>query len=417
MHPKTRKGDALPFSPPFFYGWVISIISALILFFSGPGQTYSVSIFIEPIIQDFNWTRSIVSSMYSIGTLTAGLLIGFMGNLFDKKGHRIMTTLVILGLGLACIWMGFVQNIIMLSIGFFLIRLLGQGSMSLASMTLTPQWFIKNRGKALSLVSFGGTLGSVLLPPINALLIQNFGWRNGWRFWTLLLCLIMAPISYFLIRNKPEDVGLLPDNQIDREIDTDTILEENWTLNEAVRTRAFWLLMFCLAVPSAILTGLIFHQVSVMKEIGITAELAALVLSTMAMVRIPILFIAGQLADRIQPRLLMAVNQFLLLSAIVMLYFANDIQLALIYGGLSGLMMGLQSIMSGVIWPDYFGRRYLSSIRGVTMMAGVIGSSLGPLPFGFAYDLFGGYNEILLISLIFPTLGVMAALLAKKPIK
>ena len=117
--------NALPIATSFYYGWVMVFVSALTAFFSGPGQTYSVSTFIDSYIQQFGWSRSMVSTMYSLGTLTAGLLMGFIGNLFDRKGHRIMTTFVAIGLSIACVWMSVVQDSVMLFGGFFLIRLFG----------------------------------------------------------------------------------------------------------------------------------------------------------------------------------------------------------------------------------------------------------------------------------------------------
>ena len=84
----------LPFQSSFFYGWIIVAVSATTLFFSGPGQTYSVSSFIDSYISEFGWSRAVVSSMYSVGTLIAGLLMGFMGSFFDKRGHRFMTTII-----------------------------------------------------------------------------------------------------------------------------------------------------------------------------------------------------------------------------------------------------------------------------------------------------------------------------------
>ena len=88
-----------------------------------------------------------------------------------------------------------------------------------------------------------------------------------------------------------------------------------------------------------------------------------------------------------------------LLVTMVALYITNSVQMAMVYGALTGITMAFQIIVSGVIWPDYYGRRNLGSIRGVTMMAGVIGSALGPLPYGYAYDIFGGYTEVLTASM------------------
>ncbi len=418
---KRKRLPTLPFKPPFFYGWFIVFISALTLFFSGPGQTYSVSTFIDSYIIEFGWNRSLVSGMYSLGTLTAGFLMVVMGGLFDRKGHRVMTTIIILALGVACFGMSLVSSLIMLFIGFMLIRLLGQGSMSLSSSILAPQWFITKKGKALSLVSLGGAFSSALLPPLNTWLIQKYGWQFGWQFWAILLWVIMAPVAYFFIRDRPEDVGLWPDNRETRSVsveeNTHIIGEVIWTVREAIRTRSFWFLLFCAMVPSAVITGLIFHQVSIMEQMGLSPMIAALVLSSMALVRLPFVLIAGLIADKVPPRYLIALSEGGLSLALIVLLYTTSVSMALIYGILLGVMMGILSIAEGIIWPDYFGRRYLGGIRGITMMIMVIGSAFGPLPFGVAFDRFGGYQQILFISMIFPILGIVIALMANPPKK
>ena len=410
-----------PFSTSFFYGWVIVAVSALTLFFSGPGQTYSVSTFIDGYIAEFGWSRSLVSGMYSMGTLAAGLGMGVMGGLFDRRGHRVMTTVVAVSLGLACLWMSVVGNASMLLVGFLLVRLLGQGSMSLSGSTLPAQWFMTKRGTALSLASLGGVASSAFLPPLNTWIIQSYGWQAGWRFWALVLCTVMAALAYTFIRDRPEDVGLLPDNMLVSPAFADSGVvsfeEEAWTLKEAMGTRSFWLLIFCMMIPSAIATGLIFHQVSVMAQVGLPVEAAAIVLSAMAVVRLPVVLVAGQVAEKVQPRYLIAGAQAGLLVAMAALVLAKSVTLALVYGVILGVVMSLQMLAGGVIWPEYYGRLHLGSIRGVTMMAGVIGSALGPLPYGFAYDLLGSYNQAVTVSMVFPLLGVVAALMATRPSK
>jgi len=132
------------------------MISGLGIFFSGPGQTYSVSVFIDSYIKEFGWSRSFVSSLYSAGTLMAGLLLPLIGREVDSRGHRIMMPLISLVFAVACLWMSIVFHPIMLFVGFILVRLLGQGAMSLVSSTLAPQWFEKKRGRALSLMTLGG---------------------------------------------------------------------------------------------------------------------------------------------------------------------------------------------------------------------------------------------------------------------
>ena len=115
--------NQLPMNTRVFYGWFIVALGALGVFFSGPGQTYSVSVFIDSYISDFGWSRSYVSSLYSLGTLCAGFALPFIGRQVDKRGHRVMTTVIALAFGSACFWMSLVSNPFMLFIGFMLIKI------------------------------------------------------------------------------------------------------------------------------------------------------------------------------------------------------------------------------------------------------------------------------------------------------
>jgi MFS family permease len=177
------------------------------------------------------------------------------------------------------------------------------------------------------------------------------------------------------------------------------------------------MILYTVIIPSAIITGCVFHQISILGQAGLTPEKVALISSVTSLIRLPLVLVAGQLADRIQLRYLLATSQAVLFIMLVSLYFANSVPLVIVYGIFMGVQMALQGIVMGVIWPDYYGRKHLSTIRGTTMMAGVIGSALGPLPYGFAYDVFGGYTEVVIVSMLFPLIGTAFALWAEKPVK
>lgn len=416
-----NKNESLPIKTNFFYGWIIVGISALTLFLSGPGQTYSVSTFIDSFIDKFGWSRSLVSTMYSGGTLMAGLIMTTMGGFFDKHGHRKMTAIIAFFFGLVLISMSFVNKLVLLFLGFFLIRLLGQGSLSMSSTTLVPQWFLKRRGTALSLVSMGGALSAATIPIINTWLIQNLGWQFGWRFWGVILIFVLVSVSLIFTRNKPEDVGLLPDNEDSKEdLLDDTLVvkkisEVNFTAKQALKMKSFWIVLICSMIPSALGTGMTFHMISIMGEASLSPAIAASVLSLMAVSRLPVILLTGQLADRLPVKYLISVSLVLLFISMVILLNVNSVFLAMSFGLIRGISMGIQAVTGGVVWPDYFGRENLGKIRGIAMTGMVIGSAFGPLPFGFAYDIFGGYSQILLISLIIPIAGAVAMFFADKP--
>lgn len=409
-----------PIQGKFYYGWVIVAIAALSFFFSGPGQTFSNAIFIDYYIEEFGWSRSTVSGIYSAATLFAGFMLFIVGRLIDSHGARKVSIAVSVLLGLTCLFNGLVANVFMLFIGFFLVRLLGQGSMSLVSNSLVPQWFIKKRGRALSLAALGAMVGSAVFPLLNVWLIELVGWRMAWAVLGLSVLIIFTPLAIWLLRNKPEDIGLRPDGEnvlTDEEHQKSLSADISWTAKEARTTKTFWLLLFCVAIPALVNTGMTFHLVSIFSEKALAPETAATVLSLMAVIGFPVTFLAGFLLDKIAVRWMLVLLFVGEIGFILLLLQADVFSLAILFGVVWGFVSGIERVTLSVVWPNYYGRQYIGSINGIAMAVMVIGSALGPLPFGLYYDDFGGYNEVLWSLLLLPALGVIAAVFAVPPVK
>ncbi|WP_240033939.1 MFS transporter [Planococcus salinus] len=403
----------------FHYGWVIVALAALSQFFSGPGQTYSNSIFINYYIDDFGWSRSTVSGIYSAATLLAGFLLFFIGRLIDRNGSRKMAVIVSIALAVACLFNSFVTSLVMLFIGFFFIRLLGQGSMALISNALIPQWFIKKRGRALSIAAVGGLISSAAFPLLNVWLIETFGWRMSWLLLGILIIALFTPLAFFLIRNSPEDIGLKPDNgdggkQEEKSPGTE---EVSWTVKEAAKTRSFWLLLLCAGIPGIVNTGLTFHLVSIFAEKSLSLEAAASILSLTALIGLPVTFAAGMLLEKVKVQYMLILVFAGELLSLFLLQKADFLAAALVFGVVWGISMGMERIVMAVVWPNYFGRKHIGSISGISMAMIVTGSALGPLPLGIAFDVFGGYQEILWVLMSFPVVGIISAKLAHPPVK
>ncbi|MFA9558869.1 MFS transporter [Evansella sp. AB-rgal1] len=421
-----QKVKSIVHKPPFFYGWVIVLLGAWAVFLSGPGQTYSVSIFIDVYVEEFGWSRSLISTLYSSATLASGLLMIFMGRLIDRVGQRWMSVFAGTMLAVACLFNSFVLGPFMLLLGFFLIRLFGQGLMELIPNTLIPQWFVKKRGRAFAFMEVGGFLSSAALPLINVWLINYFGWSGAWQIWAFILLVSFVPLAWFFIRNRPETYGLTPDGVIaealsnkgenvtrkQQIIDTP---ERSWTLHEALQSKVLWGVLFCIAVPAMANTGMTFHIVSILGESGLTRGESAFVLSLMALIAFPISFFAGFLLERIPLYKLFALTFVLEGIGVLVLIMAESYSMALLFGVLRGFAGGIGTLCIALIIPQYFGRTHLGSIKGVGMTSTVIASSLGPLPFGVAFDWFGGYKEILMVVLVFFLLATIVAWLNRQP--
>ncbi|AQQ54543.1 MFS transporter [Planococcus lenghuensis] len=408
---------------PVFYGWTIVAIGGLFLFFSGPGQTYSNALFIESYIEDLGWSRNLVSGIYSAATLCAGFLLYFIGSLIDRFGHRKMAVAIITLFAGALVWNSFITHPVMLFIGFFFIRLLGQGSMSLLGNTLIPQWFISKKGRAFSLMAIGAFISSALFPVINVQLIDMVGWRGAWLVLGIGTAVIMIPVVLKFLVNKPEDIGLLPDNAavepVEAEADgKDTVFTEiSWTLKEAMRTYQFWLLLICVSIPALINTGLTFHIVSIFSSKGLTAGEAAALLSIMAVVGFPVTLAIGFILEKVQIRLVLAAIFVGQLLYLLVLQEVSTFTAAIWFAVLWGVIGGIERVTLAVVFPEYFGRRHIGSIKGFVTGVMVFGSALGPLPFALAYDMFGDYTEAVWLAMIIPAIGAAAAFLSTQPTK
>jgi len=377
--------------------------------------------FVDHIISDLGWSRTLVSGLYTAGSLMAGVLMILAGRLLDRYGARIMLTAVAVLFGLAAIWMGSVNHPVQLAVGFVAIRTLGQGSLTFIPTTLISLWFVHWRGRATAICTLGGAVSFATFPILIHTLIANIGWRNAWLVLALIIWVVLLPPVALLIRRNPESVGLLPDGKPPPTKDQpkkdkiDTVREVDLSLGEALRTRTFWLLLFAAAAPSLISTALTFHHVSFLASKGIPSGTAAAIFGIMGPIQILGIFIAGFMADRFSNRYLLVIGQMFIAATILWTFLIASTWQAFLYGALLGLSNGFIMTISAVIWPNYYGRRHLGSIRGVTTSGMVVFAALGPLPFGLLFDLTGAYSLAIIIFLALPVSSAVAALLAYPP--
>ena len=410
----------LPYSGRIFYGWIVAGIAALAVFMSGPGQTYGVSTFIDPLMAETGWSRSLVSGLYSGGTLTAGFAMAFIGRQVDRRGYRVMLTVLALAFAGALLFMSTVRLPATLFLGFVMIRMFGQGSLTLVPTALIPQWFVTRRARALTILALGGALSSAALPLVNLSIIANWGWRSMWVFWSAALALVLAPLAWRYTRGRPEDVGLLPDGapapQASGPKPASGVLDEDaWTVGEAMRTPAFWIILLCSSIPSMVGTGAQFHHMSIMTTRGVSLTVAAAVFSMSAGVRMASLPFIGYLCDRLQVKHTLFIGLALQAVTILALLAVNSTATAMMVGVFQGLKLGFLALVGGLVWPHYFGRRNLASIRGMATAGMVISSALGPLPFGLGFDIFGGYTEVIWLMAAITLAGAVTVLRLRKP--
>ncbi|MDH3676109.1 MAG: MFS transporter [Anaerolineae bacterium] len=407
---------------PIFYGWIIMFVGTLGLIMTSPGQTYSISVFVEYFIGDLGLSRSSVSTIYTVSTLIGSFALPVVGGQIDRRGVRLMMTVIVVLFGLACIYMGFVLNALMLALGFVAIRMLGQGSLTLVSQNAINQWWVRRRGTMMGISGMMlSLLGLGTFPNLINRLIPLYGWQGTYMLLGLLLLAVMAPLAFILIRNRPEQYGLEPDGHKTSAADQTKApadpIEENWTLSEAMHAPMFWTLTLSIGLIAMLGTGLIFHAVSIFNDNGFSATVAATVFVPLSLTTATVNITSGVLADRLPLRLLLAVALVFLTLSLLLVQSLQNIWLTYLYGVLLGTTFGLMHIVNSVSWAKYFGRQYLGSITGVTTTVMIAGSALGPMPLGIARDQMGSYNVILSIFAVLPLILAVVSLSSGQPRK
>lgn len=384
---------------PFYYGWAILLVGTLGSVMMGPSQTFTFGLFIDPLVQDLGISRATVSLLYGLATLGASSLLPFVGRAIDRFGARRVMLTVVVGFGVAGLGMANVQDIVTLLVGLLALRFLGFGAMNLTSSTMIAQWFVRRRGFVMGLAGQSLALSLFIYPPLGEWLIAQIGWRNAWIALGALSVLIMVPVSWFFYRDRPELYGLQPDGDSAAlttvGIQTAYGSHEDWTLAEARRTGAFWVFAAALATTAMVTAGFVFHQTSLFETQGLGREAAVRVFQMVALSSIIGNLAMGQLLDRFSARYVLA-GLLTILSLTILLVQVMYLPIhGLLYGILMGLCSGSFRVIDNVIWAKYFGRRYLGSIRGVTMFGAIGGTALGAYPLGLSYDHFGSYRPAL----------------------
>lgn len=406
---------------PFYYGWVVLFVAALASFVSGPGQTFTFSVFQDSFINDLGLSATAISTLYLFGSLTAAGMIIFIGRSLDRYGPRRMMVVSVVVLGLGALWLSRVHSSWQLFVGFTIMRTMGQGALSLIPATVVSIWFVRKRAMALALMALGGALASGIYPFYGATLIGEFGWRTAWVAIAVTGWVLLIVPAIIFIRTSPESIGLLPDGDTsDGAPGDDSKVKEShsefsWTVREATRSRTLWFLIFAGSAQSLVGTGVAFQQVSIMTSKGMTIGAAAGVFGIMAPTAIAGQFLAGYLAGRYPVRYLIAAGQVGIVAAMIMLLGSSELWHAYTYGAILGTVMGFLMNLNHVVWPNYFGRRHLGSVRGITNFGTMSAAAIGPLPLALSLDLTGSYAVGLIIYMVLPPLCGLAAILAGRP--
>ena len=398
-----------------FRGWHILGWSTLLLALTAPGQTIGVSSFIDHMIDDLDISRSSLSAAYLIATLTGSAALPSIGRWVDRTGVSHATTVVGAAFAVAIALLGLSRNIVMLGVAFVGIRMLGQGSLSLIGDTSISLWFQARRGRAFAIAMTVSAGLMALSPLVFTAMIDGVGWRQAWLLTAVFIGVTVPSIGRFAMIDRPSEIGQVPDGIPG--VTTETFVPQpSLTVRAAVRTPAFVSLMSIVALSAALITGLTFHNVSVMGEGGLTETEAAAIFIPQMVGVVSASFVVGWLTDRIRAQILVPFAGLALAAAIALATVVSPGVAAIIYGLASGVAGGSIRALGSALLPKWFGTDHIGAIRGISHTVAVAASATGPLLLSIGNDLTDSYQPVLMVCAVATAAVAVSTALVKDPV-
>jgi len=425
-----------------YYGWYIvgAVLAGGIPRVGLNGSFFGI--FLKPLSEEFGWTRAEVAVAVTIGTLIAAGLGIYFGRVLDRFGPRWMMAGGFALLAGSYFGLALVNSLV----GFYLVYSVGRAMMQSATghtlmYALVSKWFVRRRATAISAATLGGYLGGILLAPVTQSIIDTASWRHAYVFFGVLTVVMAVVPAVLFLRRIPEDLGLLPDGDI-RETSVPTpaldpairpasgqirndsptadiaVPEKervNLTLHDALRTPAFWLLTMMVMVTSTAMTAITFHMVPHFTDVGISNAAAATTVSLLTVGSMASVFVWGVLADRLSAKLMLLIALVTLEVGAALVATSTSVFGAYASSAIFGVGMAGYLLLSEVVWADFFGRRHLGSIRGITMMFQLAGNASGSLIAAFMFDVSGSYDGAFKMILALYAISFAVLAIARRP--
>ena len=389
----------------FFYGWVIVAVFTVAGIAQAGQFNPTIGVFIKPVTEDFGWDRSVFIGALSIGTILGGLLALGVGPALDRFGPRFIVAAGFALVGLSLLGFAFVQGLWQFYLIIIVMRVALQGMVHIGTSVTISKWFVRLRGRAVSISFAGQRFGNGVTPLYAQALVSEYSWRVGAATLGLVALVTAVLPAILFLRRRPEDIGLRPDGDARapsaerRRLGTEDDPEISFTLREALRTPKFYLALFSVSAGLFVFSGINLNLIAYLSDQGIDPGHAALVVAVWAVFGFIGGIVAGPLADRYQLRLLMSGSYLGLGLAMVLLLRADTVATAMAFAVAYGLLFGAVVTLGLLMYPTYFGRESLGAITGITQLVHTGVNAFGPLAAALVFDLTGGYGPIFLAFL------------------
>ena len=414
----------------FFYGWYVVAVSCLQGMFGNGAISTGFPRFFEPIRADMGISYAAMSLVFSLARAEGGLGAPLVGWLVDKFGSRPLILFGGLTAGIGLMLLAFAREywqLVFLFVGVVSVgKTAGLGQTLMATVN---QWFIRRKAVALSTLMTAFAGGGAIVVPLLHLGVVTLGWRPTVFIIGLFIAALTLPVAY-VIRSRPEDMGLRPDGDPPagsapaarparggghhQPAARSSGEEQNFTVRQALRTQAFWFILIGVITRVSATNSIIIHLFPLLVWKGVSEDIATLSASVMFFMAIPLRFLLGVAGGRLSPRKLLFYGMNIGAIGLVGLWLLPQWPALVVFIIGLAIVEGITSV-NWIMVGDYFGRNRFASLMGAMSIFHNIGMFIAPIYAGWIRDTTNSY-EIVLMTFA-PTFVISAFMfaLARKP--
>lgn len=365
-------------------------------------------VFFNSFLDEFGWTRAVISGAYSLSSIIAGLLGIVMGGLTDKFGPRLVVTFCGVLLGVGYFLMSQVGTVWHLYLFFGVIIGIGMSGLWVPLLSTVARWFTGRRSLMTGIVISGLTIGQMIGPPVISRLIAEYQWRQSYMILGIAVFIVIVLAAQFLKRS-PVRTEQLPDSEVEDKPEHLISDARDFTLKESMHTVQFWvvsIVFFCFGFSAFALT---VHLVPHVTELGISDISAANVLAVSGGIGIIGNFLLGGIVgDRIGNRKAFIIGLIISTAALFWLVPVRELWMLYLFAVVFGLGIGSMGTSESPLVARLFGLSSHGLIYGVTGLGFTAGGAVGPVLTGYIFDRTESYQ---LAFLVCAALGIIALIL------